>query len=275
MGDDDIRQSDRGILKAEAARQRFTLARFEPSPDLAPYIEQYWTVRWDLTGQPPYSQTILSYPNINISFERDHNGCFAGVYGVPKRVFTRRLRDEGEVLGVKFRPGGFYPFWKRPAALLTGNVLGLSEAFGRETREAEERLFAEQADEEKIRLAEAFFRSLHPEPDEQAALAGDIVQYAIAHRELTKVEELAERFGMNVRTLQRLFGRCVGVSPKWVIQRFRLQEAAELIEQNGVPDWVSLSQDLGFYDQAHFIKSFKAMVGKSPEAYSRELELEP
>ncbi|QHW32028.1 helix-turn-helix transcriptional regulator [Paenibacillus rhizovicinus] len=271
MNENAIPPSDRGILKAEAARQHFTLQRFEPSPDLAPYIERYWTVRWDLTGQAPYSQVILSYPNLNISFERDHKGPFAGVYGIPQRTYTRHLQDEGEVLGIKFRPGGFYPFWKQPAVLLTGKTIALAAIFGEHARETETQLFNEGTDEGKIRLAEAFLRSRMPEQDEGAALAGDIVQHVIDHREVTKVEELADRFGLNKRSLQRLFSRYVGVSPKWTIQRFRMQEAAELIEKQGVPDWISLSQDLGFYDQAHFIKCFKAMIGRSPEEYSREL----
>ncbi|MBM7567602.1 helix-turn-helix domain-containing protein [Paenibacillus sacheonensis] len=269
------RQSDRGILKAEAARGKFALNRFEPSPDLAPYIGNYWTVRWDLRGQAPYSQTILSYPNINMSFERDHNGAFAGVHGIPKRTYTRHLQDEGEVLGIKFKPGGFYPFWKQPAALLTGGVLALRDIFGEEAREAESRLFAEETDEGKVRIAEAFLRSRLPEPDDNIPLVDSVVQQVIDNRDITKVEDLADMFHLNVRSMQRLFNRYVGVSPKWVIQRFRLQEAAELIEKNGIPDWVSLSQSLGFYDQAHFIKSFKAIVGKSPEEYSRDLGRSP
>ncbi|WP_241686711.1 hypothetical protein [Leptospira stimsonii] len=31
--------------------------------------------------------------------------------------------------------------------------------------------------------------------------------------------------------------------------------------------------DLGYFDQAHFIKDFKTIVGKSPEQYSKSLKL--
>ncbi|MBO7748572.1 helix-turn-helix transcriptional regulator [Paenibacillus sp. MWE-103] len=269
-------RSDRGILKADLARQKFALRRIDPSPALAPYIEHYWIVRWDLRGQPPYSQTVLSYPSVNIAFEREGGGRFAGVYGVPTRTFVRSLREEGDVLGIKFRPGGFYPFWRRPAALLTGRAVPWTELFGEAARDAEARLFAADADEERVRLAEAFFGSRLPGPDDDEAvrLVGDIVREVIGNRELAKVEDLVERFALNKRALQRLFGRYVGVSPKWIIQRYRLQEAAERIErERGAPDWPRLAQDLGFYDQAHFIKSFKALIGKSPEEYGRELGL--
>ncbi|MFD0694026.1 DUF6597 domain-containing transcriptional factor [Paenibacillus sp. GCM10027628] len=262
-----IKPSDKGILKAAAGMQKFSLMRYLPAPDLDPFIEHYWMVRWDLRGQPPYRQAILSYPNVNLAFEQENTSVFTGIYGVPKTTYTRLLQDEGVVLGVKFRPGGFYPFWQQPVSLLTGEILGIGDVFGVDAKAIEEQMFAQEDGEHMARLAEQFLRERLPEPDEQAELVNQIVQTAIENREITKVEDIVQLFGINKRTLQRLFSRYVGVSPKWVIQRFRLQEAAELMEKGGIPDWPKLSQDLGYYDQAHFIKSFKSMIGKSPEAY--------
>ncbi|MBD0381975.1 helix-turn-helix transcriptional regulator [Paenibacillus sedimenti] len=266
-----IQKSDKGILKAEAGFQKFSLMRYEPAPALSLFVEHYWVVRWDLTGQAPYRQVILSYPNINLSFERENNHIFSGVYGVPKTTFARHLQGEGIVLGVKFRPGGFYPFWKQPASLLTGQILGIRDVFGIDAKDVEEQIFAQGNGETMALLAEQFLLERLPEPDENVDLINCIVQAAIDNREFTKVEDIVSEFGINKRTLQRLFSRYVGVSPKWVIQRYRLQEAAELMEKGGVPDWPKLSQDLGYYDQAHFIKNFKAMIGKSPEEYVKGL----
>ena len=68
------------------------------------------------------------------------------------------------------------------------------------------------------------------------------------------------------------FQRYVGVSPKWVIQRYRLHEAVVEIERGHPVDWKRLSLDLGYFDQAHFIKYFKTLVGRSPNEYVRWLE---
>ncbi|TXK71785.1 AraC family transcriptional regulator [Paenibacillus sp. N3.4] len=266
-----VKQSDKGILKAEAGKQKFSLKRYEPSQDLALFIEQYWVVKWDLRGLAPYRQVILSYPNVNLSFELDHNGVFTGIYGIPKTTYTRFLQDEGVVLGVKFRPGGFYPFWKKPVSLLTGQILGIQDVFEVNAKDIEEQIFAQEQGEQMVQLVENFLRELLPEPDENVELINRVVQTAIENRNMTKVEDIVREFSINKRTLQRLFSRYVGVSPKWVIQRYRLQEASELIEKGGIPNWMQLSQDLGYYDQAHFIKKFKAMIGKSPEEYIKEL----
>jgi AraC-like DNA-binding protein len=74
---------------------------------------------------------------------------------------------------------------------------------------------------------------------------------------------------LNKRTLQRLFARYVGVSPKWVIQRYRLHEAAERLAAGELIHQAELALDLGYSDQAHFVRDFKSIVGVSPAAYAR------
>ncbi len=72
-----------------------------------------------------------------------------------------------------------------------------------------------------------------------------------------------------MRALQRLFSRYVGVSPKWVIRRFRLQEAAEQLTRGNIVDWSRLALDLGYFDQAHFINDFRSLIGMSPTEYAK------
>ncbi|GGH09530.1 helix-turn-helix domain-containing protein [Paenibacillus segetis] len=266
-------RSDKGILKAEAGMQKFSLMRYEPAASLSQFIEHYWVVRWNLNGKAPFRQVILSYPNVNLAFEYENNEIFTGVYGVTTTTYPRLLNDEGRVLGVKFRPGGFYPFWQQPILLLTDKVLGFRDVFGIDEKELEQQIFAMENEEEMVQLAEQFLLDRLPEQDDNVELINRIIQFTVDNRQITKVEDIVQQFGMNKRTLQRLFSRYVGVSPKWVIKRYRLQEAVEIMEKDAALDWPKLAQDMGYYDQAHFIKDFKAMIGKSPEEYVREIEL--
>ena len=96
-----------GVLHAGTAATRFTLARHLPPDDLAPFLDYFWVIRWDLRGQPPYEQAILPHPNVTLAFE----ATGAGVFGVDRSIFTKRLTGEGKALGVRFRPGGFHPFY--------------------------------------------------------------------------------------------------------------------------------------------------------------------
>ena len=89
----------------------------------------------------------------------------------------------------------------------------------------------------------------------------------MADRDLTLVRDLAGRFRIGPRRLQRLFATYAGVPPKWVIRRARLHEAVERLDQGHDLDLALLARDLGYFDQAHFAHDFRAVVGRPPAAY--------
>lgn len=66
-----------------------------------------------------------------------------------------------------------------------------------------------------------------------------------------------------------MFRTYVGAGPKWVIMRYRLQEAVSELDE-GKRDWARLAADLGYFDQAHFVRDFKALLGKTPTEYVNE-----
>jgi AraC-like DNA-binding protein len=110
-----------------------------------------------------------------------------------------------------------------------------------------------------------------PEPDEDARLVDRIVAEVEHDRELLRVEQLAERFGLGVRHLQRLVAGHIGFGPKWLIQRYRLQEAAAALRSDDPPQLATLAAELGYADQAHFSREFKAVVGATPGSYASEV----
>lgn len=255
----------KGILNQQESMHKFSLTRHSPSPDLDWFIQRYWIVKWDLRGQALYNQVVLSHPNVNMVFEKNTTL----IYGITKTSDIRVIQGHGQVLGVKFKPGGFYPFWKRDISELTGRSISFREAFGEDVAPLETAILDEQDEQTMIELAERFFRRIVPVRDENVERVHRIVVEIERNREISKVDDLVSRFGMNKRTMQRLFNRYVGISPKWVIQRYRLHDAAEQMERGEVTDWAKLSLELGYCDQAHLIKDFKAIIGKSPEQYIR------
>ena len=133
-------------------------------------------------------------------------------------------------------------------------------------------VLAENTDLSRINLVERFLLA-HlrdvDEADEHVLKVTEIVYRVAKERGILKVQDLVDRYGLNLRTLQRLFARYVGVSPKWVIQRYRLLEAAAQLATGESISQVELALSLGYSDQAHFIRDFKSMVGVSPAAYAR------
>ncbi|HXC16920.1 MAG TPA: helix-turn-helix domain-containing protein [Holophagaceae bacterium] len=235
-----------------------------PAPDLALFVAHFWSVAWDLRGHEPRVQETLPHPAVHIIFEAGNTR----VGGVAKGRFSRRLEGQGRVFGIKFQPAGFHPFLGEPLSTLTDTLLTLPEVFGGPGQALEEAVLGATEDATRIALAEAFLLGCHPEPDPRVELLNGIAARIAEDREIRRVEDISERFDVGTRTLQRLFARYVGVSPKWVIQRYRLHEALAQVDQGHSVDWASLAVDLGYFDQAHFIKDFKALVGRTPAGYA-------
>ena len=263
------RKSDqpRGILKAAVADgQRYRHERYHASPDLDPYVEHYWLVEWDLIGQAPELAETLPHPNVHMIFERDGRSRISG----PARAkFSRLLKDKGGVFAVKFTPAGFYPFVRVTVSRFSDTTTPIHEVFGAEGDDLDRAVLAESTDLSRIGLIEDFLRARRPEPDETVRLINEIVYSVAKDRGILKVEDLVDRYGLNKRTLQRLFARYVGVSPKWVIQRYRLHEAAEQLGAGTPLSQANLALSLGYSDQAHFVRDFRALVGVSPAAYAK------
>jgi AraC-like DNA-binding protein len=173
------------------------------------------------------------------------------------------------VFGVKIRPGGFLPFLGRPLADITDAVLPAEQLWGPAATGLAARMTAARGVDELVALVEAFLREHRPEPDPQVEYVGRIVAALLHDRTITRVDDVTERFNISPRTLQRLFQRYVGVSPKWVLRRYRLHEAAERIAEGRDGDWAATALELGYFDQAHFIRDFKALIGASPAQYAR------
>ncbi len=253
----------RGVLHQERAASRFGLTRCPPSAALAPFVDFYWILRWDLRGQSPHEQTILPHPNVNVAFEQTG----AAIYGVEQRLFTRRLEGRGTVLGVRFRAGGFRPFWDGPVAELNNRTVPAAQLFGPAAEEARRAILAAPDDAAMVARAEQVLRSVLPPRDPVAEQVAALVTRITGDSSLRRVGELATALGLPVRRLQRLFAEYVGVSPKWVMRRARLQEAAMRAEQGGDVDWAALASGLGYADQAHLTRDFTATIGVPPARY--------
>lgn len=252
-----------GIIKFQQGGHKFQLARYAPAEDVAFFVKHYWVVRWDLAGKEPYTQHVIPNPCVNLVVEPERTA----IYGPGKEKYGHHLEGQGSVFGVKFKPGGFYPFVQENVSSMLNNPLNIEPIFDTEPRSLEAQVFSHSEDQRNVNLVENMIRAKLPPQDEQVTLVNQIVDYVYGQPEITKVEAISEHFQMNIRTLQRLFDQYVGVSPKWVIKIARIQSAAETTDGNETHNWAKLSMDLGYHDQSHFIKDFKSILGQTPEEY--------
>jgi AraC-like DNA-binding protein len=254
----------RGVLHQGEAAARFRLARYDPAAALAPFVDYHWIVAWDLRGADPHDQKILPHPNVNLVFEDSG----AAIFGIDRKLFVRRLAGQGRALGVRFRAGGFRPFWKAPVCELNDRIVPAAELFGPAAEEARHAIMAAPDDAAMVAHAENLLGTLLPERDPAAEHVAAMVARITTDPSLRRVDQLAAMLDTPVRRLQRLFADYVGVSPKWVMRRARLHEAAERAEGGGQVDWAALASDLGYADQAHLTRDFTETIGVPPARYA-------
>ena len=261
-----IEWTPRGVVDGAAMKRDSPAGRFRPCAELAPFVEHCWSVAWDLRGQAPLTRQTLPHPSVHLVLGAGRSG----LAGPSTERFSRTLEGQGRVLGIKFLPGGFRPFWRGPVSEIADRVLGLEEAFGREGVELEAAVLSCGEDEDAaVAQAEAFLLRRLPRADPQSLLARRIAARIQADPSLLRVEAVADEAGLSVRALQRLFSEQIGVSPKWIIRRYRLHEAMARLESGAPCDLAQLALELGYADQAHFNRDFKAVLGRTPGEYAR------
>ncbi|TFW27293.1 AraC family transcriptional regulator [Duganella callida] len=255
----------RGVVNPAAGEKIFRLERYLPDTELAPFVEHFWLVAWALPEGRVHVQRTLPSPCIHVVFDAGRTA----VFGVMTGAFDYTLRGSGRVLGVRFRPGAFRAFLKKEVQTITDRQLPLSAVFDCNDAGAEHSVLAAADDAGMVAAATALLRRALPAPDPATARIAQILEVIAQQAGITQVQQLADHTGTSVRKLQMLFKDYVGASPKWVIRRNRLLDAADLLARGSDADLAALAQQLGYYDQSHFTTDFEKLIGKPPADYRR------
>ena len=251
-----------GVLRHAQEPGTYRHTRFEPPAAVAGWVQHFWLESWNLDDREPQLREVLPHPCVHLAFVRGH----ARIYGVQLSRFSRELKGNGCVIGVKFRPGAFYPFLHKPVATIADTSFDAQQLFNDIPTTA--LAISNYRDERgMIDQASQFLQAHLPDHDPAVENACEAVETIATDRSVTRVGDLIARCGVQDRTLQRLFHRYVGASPSWVIKRYRIYDALTQLDGASPGKWTELAQNLGYYDQAHFINDFKKLVGRSPSAY--------
>lgn len=237
-----------------------------PSERRSELVERYWYVRWDVPPKTRELVETLPYPSVHVVFEASGSV----VHGVADARFRRWLEGRGAVFGIKFHPGTVAAVVSGSIAALHNRVVPFEAIWGARGRAFENLIELPEALDRLVEEAESWFDELDPNVTDTMKWLHRIVDLAGARPDIVRVEDLVEAAAQEracgMRTIQRLFKKYVGVSPKWVIQRFRHHEAAARI-QRGETNFAAIALDLGYADQAHFIRDFRRVIGMTPKEY--------
>jgi AraC-like DNA-binding protein len=272
-----------------------------PAPPLRRWVDRYWSVTWELPPGRRHLVTTLDEPAVHLTREwggvrrAGADGAGTWITGpVTRGRFDVTQTDSGEVVGVRFRLGGTTAFTAAQPAAVRDRTVPAAEWFlphdgpapGEPVpRRGSAALAAPDLD--------AWLLALDPHDAPGFAEFTALVEL-LADPAVTGTAELERRSGLGTRTLQRSFRRFVGIGPKRMILRSRVSDAVAAIDSGAVHtaamaggatgsgasasgasdragrrSIADLAHELGWYDQSHFVRDFRAITGSTPSAYAR------
>ncbi len=233
--------------------KKLTYREVTPPSDLLSFAECFW-----LTG---------TFESVRHSVPPD--GCLDIVYspeaglravGAMTVAQTFMLRAGTRTIGLRFRPGMAGAMLDIAPSELTGRVVPLEELWGRRAIQLTDQLSCDESAEESLANISRALRR----PDVKA----NAVQRAIEHMTLLQgrvdLDYLARQANLSPRQFRR---RCLeesGLSPKRLSRILRLRSAQSIAQRAPHPDWAEIAVEAGYFDQAHLIRDFRELLGRTP-----------
>jgi AraC-like DNA-binding protein len=191
--------------------------------------------------------------------------AFSGITGMHNKY--RIFKHDGSIgsVLVYFKPGGAAPFFEQPIHEIFDESLSLDNFMLRsELLVFEERLLESKSNAERIHLVEQFLISkMNPSKKDELVVAALALIHS--HKGDVRMKELAENLHTSQSPLEKRFRKIVGLSPKKYASIIRFKHAIKSYAPQ--KSLTELGYEVGFYDQAHFIKEFKNFTGQRPNIF--------
>lgn len=225
-------------------------------------VRHVWIVRWNLPVGQSRPQRVLTYPAANIVITPDE----AALHGPDPSIQVRELTGCSWVVGVLLRPAGLPALTTTSPAQLVSSSEPLSSVPWQALTTS--MTGGEQATSEVLGILSDWL-SPFAETIGRAGLLVNEVSRIVEEEKPLRVAGLAERLGIAERTLHRLVREHTGLTPKWLIECRRLQEAATTLFTTPTTDLAALAAELGYADQAHLTRRYREVLGETPDQTRR------
>jgi AraC-like DNA-binding protein len=253
---------------------------YKPGPPLDRFVHVIWC--FEQAPMPHAKERLLPDGSvemvINLHEERipvysrenlDRSEIFRGgvVCGPHSHFFAIDTVSELNVVGVHFKPGGAYPFFRLPCHELYNLHVGLDTLWGHRAGEVRERLLASATPAARARVLEqALLDASDGTLERHPAVAFALNEFHAAP-EARKIGAVGDAAGLSARRFIEVFRKEVGLTPKLFCRVRRFQRVLRMISVGREVDWADIAATCGYFDQAHFIHDFRAFSGINPSRY--------
>jgi AraC-like DNA-binding protein len=244
--------------------------RYEVEGPLAALVQRFWIPVWSVPPGRESVQRVLQYPSCLLVVSPD----YARFYGVVPGLSTTTLAGDGWAAGVMLTPAAGALVAGGPVAAFTDRHVDVGEVLGGDGTRLTDGVRAAMAGDPSSPAAHAAAMAVYEDVlarflpvDEEGRLVDRVVALVETRPDLTRVDQLCAETGLSERALQRLVHRRLGLTPKWLVQRRRLQEAAGRLRER-TATVAEVAAALGYADQPHLTRDFARVTGMTPGEFA-------
>lgn len=246
--------------------------RYGTAAEFDGFQQRFWIPVWKVPAGQEAPQRVLQYPVCLLVITDE----YARFYGVVSGLSTTRLSGNGWAVGLMLAPAAGSLLVRGSVAAYTDRYVDLSDVLKQDGARLVDRVRDVMAPDPHSNDAHcaamsAYANALRPflPVDREGELVNQLVTYVEENSDVLRVSQLCDEFELTERTLQRLVHRRLGLTPKWLIQRRRLQDAVERLRHPPTSSTSDQSTSavaalLGYADQAHFIRDFSRVTSTTP-----------
>jgi hypothetical protein len=173
-----------------------------------------------------------------------------------------------DTFAICFYPIGFTNFVTMPLDKLVDNETPISELFGQvEAYKLEQQMIQAVDTRQRIDIIEAFFLKILVGKNTISNIVRSTVDVLLKTNGTTPINLLLKEDITKRRQLERHFKKQIGISPKQLSKAIRLQATLNLLLNKKTETLTNIAYESEYFDQNHFIKDFKDLVGVSPKEF--------
>lgn len=243
---------------------------------LSPFVECYWTIQSQVPVGLPFrriypdgcSDIIFNFsgPLLGLTDKGcESNGSPAFVVGLMTTSIQSRSDSRYDLVGIRFRPAGMWPFLGVPMDKLTDETVDLAEFWSPDY--LVEALYRAASFTERVALLNEHLQHRLQASHHIDARVRLAMEIQASKQGNYAIHKLPVEVGLSQKQLERLFLQQVGVTPKQYGSLRRFLRLKSLIDRMGSDSLLELAVDAGYSDHAHLTKSFKRFAGLTPTAY--------
>lgn len=252
---------------------------YAPHPDLDALISCFWTL--EVAADPDVQkQRIVPDGTIEMAFllgddirRYTSEKTFilqprSMVIGQTMEPFYIEPTGYVKTFAVRFYPYGFAHFVSCSLSSLANKETPLKEVFDSDTAKTLEQQIVQAKDtSERIALIEQFLLDQLNAPSTIDTIVKTTIDTLLESNGNTSIISILKKDASQRRQLERKFSKQIGISPKQLGKLIRLQSALKMMLHENGENLTQIAYENAYYDQAHFIKDFKAFTGITPKEF--------